>query len=159
ESMVHRWSRVWISLCAVLAGSALTAFYARASEPQSAAVKLGGKVTPFELKDSDAKPARLSDALKGAKAVVIDFWSARCPVSEKYEPVLKKLAADYASKGVVFLAIDANFNEPADEVQKVQKARGVPYRVLMDGAEGKLAAYFGASHTPEAYLLTPQGVL
>jgi thiol-disulfide isomerase/thioredoxin len=149
---------VWTILCGGLAASALFGAFAFAGEP-APAIKMGEKVTPFELKDSDAKPARLLDALKGAKAVVIDFWSARCPVSEKYEPVLKKLAADYTAKGVVFLAIDANFNEPSDEVQKVQKARGVPYRVLMDGADGKLAAYFGASHTPEAYLLTPAGVL
>ncbi len=85
--------------------------------------------------------------------------ATRCPVSQRYEPVLKKLAADYGAQGVAFLAIDSNYNEPADEVQKVRAERSVSYPVLMDGKDGTLATYFGASHTPEAYLITPQGVL
>jgi thiol-disulfide isomerase/thioredoxin len=122
-------------------------------------VKIGGKVTDFERSDSDGKSVKLTSAMKGAKAVVLDFWSSRCPVSEKYEPVLKKLASDYTPKGVVFLAIDSNYNEPADEVKKVRTDRSVPVPVLLDGKEGSLATYFGASHTPEAYLITPEGVL
>jgi len=122
-------------------------------------IKIGGKVSPFELKDSDGKAVKLTEVLQNAKAIVVDFWSSRCPVSEKYEPVLKKLTQDYAAKGVVFLPIDANYNEPAEEVNKIRASRGVPYRVLMDQAQGKLASYFGASHTPEAYVITPAGVL
>jgi thiol-disulfide isomerase/thioredoxin len=121
--------------------------------------KIGAKVTDFERSDSVGKSVKLTSALQGAKAVVLDFWSTRCPVSEKYEPVLKKLATEYSPKGVVFLAVDSNYNEPADEVQKVSTERSVPYRVLMDGKDGALATYFGASHTPEAYLITPEGVL
>ena len=147
--MARRSSHAWIFLCVALGSNAAYADSA----------KIGAKVTPFELKDSDGKTVKLADALKGAKAVVVDFWSSRCPVSEKYEPVLKKLAQDYAAKGVVFLPIDANYNEPADEVNKIRGARGVPYRVLMDGQAGKLASYFGASHTPEAYVITPDGTL
>jgi thiol-disulfide isomerase/thioredoxin len=149
--MGRRSSRVSTFLCVALS---ISCSIARADS-----VKVGTKVTPFELKDSDGKTVKLSDVLPNAKAIVVDFWSSRCPVSEKYEPVLKKLAQDYASKGVVFLPIDANYNEPADEVNKIRTSRGVPYRVLMDQAQGKLASYFGASHTPEAYVITPAGVL
>jgi thiol-disulfide isomerase/thioredoxin len=149
--MARRSSRAWIYPFVALI---ISCGVARADN-----AKVGTKVTPFELKDSDGKTVKLADTLHGAKAIVIDFWSSRCPVSEKYEPVLKKLAQEYAAKGVVFLPIDANFNEPADEVNKIRASRGVPYRVLMDTAEGKLATYFGASHTPEAYVITPAGVL
>ena len=121
--------------------------------------KIGSKVAEFERSDSSGKQVKLSDALKGSKAVVLNFWSTRCPVSKKYEPTLKKLAADYTAKGVTFLAIDSNYNEPADEVQQTRSERSVPYPVLMDGKEGSLATYFGASHTPEAYVITNAGVL
>ncbi len=127
-----------------------------AAEPRA---KVGEKVRDFERSDAGGGPIKLSKALQGGKAVVIDFWSTRCPVSEKYEPVLKKLAASYTAKGVTFLAIDSNYNEPADEVQKVRSQRDVPYPVLLDGKDGALAAYFGATHTPEAYLITGDQVL
>ncbi len=121
--------------------------------------KVGGKVSDFERTDAAGKAFKLTQVLQGSKAVVVDFWSSRCPVSQKYEPVLKRLAADYSGRGVTFLAIDANYNEPAEEIQKIRSEREVPYPVLLDGKEGSLAAYFGASHTPEAYLVTKDGVL
>lgn len=127
--------------------------------PQENSAKLGSRVTDFERGDSSGKQIKLSDALKSSKAVVVDFWSTRCPVSKKYEPTLKKLAVDYTAKGVTFLAIDSNYNEPSDEVQQTRAERAVPYPVLMDGKEGSLATYFGASHTPEAYVITTAGVL
>ena len=129
------------------------------SAPQENGAKLGSKVADFERSDSSGKPVKLSDVLKSSKAVVVDFWSTRCPVSKKYEPTLKKLAADYTAKGVTFLAVDSNYNEPSDEVQQTRAERAVPYPVLMDGKEGSLATYFGASHTPEAYVITTGGVL
>jgi thiol-disulfide isomerase/thioredoxin len=136
-------------------GSAVTA----SASAQGDAAKIGAPVREFERNDSTGKPLKLSDLLKGSKAVVIDFWSTRCPVSNKYEPTLKKLATDYTPKGVTFVAIDSNYNEPADEVQQTRGERSVPYPVLMDGKEGSLATYFGASHTPEAYVITSAGVL
>jgi len=127
--------------------------------PQENNAKIGSKVSDFERSDSSGKQVKLSEALKSSKAVVVDFWSSRCPVSKKYEPTLKKLAEDYTTKGVAFIAIDSNYNEPANEVQQTRAERSVPYPVLMDGKEGSLATYFGASHTPEAYVITPAGVL
>jgi thiol-disulfide isomerase/thioredoxin len=138
---------------------ALLALSSAAALAGDAQVKIGAKVTDFERMDAGGKAFKLTQELQGSKAVVVDFWSTRCPVSQKYEPVLKKLAADYGSKGVAFLAIDSNYNEPAEEIQKVRSERGVPYPVLLDGKDGALATYFGASHTPEAYLVTSDGVL
>jgi thiol-disulfide isomerase/thioredoxin len=132
---------------------------AASAAAQGDAAKIGAQVVEFERNDSTGKPVKLSDLLKSSTAVVVDFWSTRCPVSKKYEPTIKKLAADYTPKGVTFVAIDSNYNEPADEVQQTRGERSVPYPVLMDLKEGSLATYFGASHTPEAYVITSAGVL
>jgi thiol-disulfide isomerase/thioredoxin len=120
---------------------------------------LGGKIAAFERKDSSGASVALATALAGKKAVVVDFWSARCPVSARYEPTLVKLAADYAGKGVGFVTVDANFQETPDEIERVRGERSVPYPVLVDAATGELAAYFGASHTPEAYVIAADGTL
>lgn len=146
--------RLVLSLVASL-GSAVAA----SASAQGDAAKIGAQVVEFERNDSTGQPVKLSDLLKSSKAVVVDFWSSRCPVSKKYEPTLKKLAADYTPKGVTFVAIDSNYNEPANEVQQTRGERSVPYPVLMDAKEGSLATYFGASHTPEAYVITSAGVL
>src|SRR5260370_5589038 len=141
----------WIGLAVFLVSASTLA-----GEPQA---KIGAKLTDCERVDAGGKAFKLTQVLQGSKAVVVDFWSSRCPVSQKYEPVLKKLAADYTGKGVAFLAVDSNYNEPAEEIQKVRSERGAPYPVLLDGKDATLAAYFRASHTPEAYLVTPDGVL
>ena len=144
-------SRMWVSF-----GLLVLSSMAMSGEPQA---KIGAKVTDFERMDADGKAYKLTQVLQGSKAAVVDFWSTRCPVSAKYEPVLKKLAADYTNKGVTFLAVDSNYNEPPTEIQKVRTERGVPYPILLDGKDGTLAAYFGATHTPEAYLVTRDGLL
>lgn len=142
------WSAIYVA--------ALVSSGSRAGEPQ---VKIGQKVRDFERSDAAGSRVKLAKVVQQSKAVVIDFWSTRCPVSEKYEPVLKKLSADYTGRGVTFLAVDSNFNEPAEEIQKIRTQRQVSYTVILDGRDGELATYFGASHTPEAYLLTSDQVL
>jgi len=40
--------------------------------------------------------------------VIIDFWSDRSPLSKQLSPVLEKLAADYADKGVKLAKVDVD---------------------------------------------------
>src|SRR5215472_4855264 len=94
-------------LRSLLAMAVLTVGSFAAAEGQ---VKIGGKVNDFERTDAAGKAVKLTQVIQTSKAVVVDFWSSRCPVSQKYEPVLKKLATDYTGKGVAFLAIDSNYN-------------------------------------------------
>jgi thiol-disulfide isomerase/thioredoxin len=150
--MQKKWShKGWVSF-----GLLVLSSVAMSGEPGA---KIGSKVTDFERTDADGKAYKLTQVLQGSKAAVVDFWSSRCPISQKYEPVLKNLAADYTNKGVTFLAVDSNYNEPSAEIEKIRAERGVPYPVLLDGKDGTLASYFGASHTPEAYLITRDGLL
>src|SRR5262249_51964000 len=124
-----------------------------------AAVKLGGKVPPFERKDSTGRTFKLAETIRTVKAIVLTEWSSRCPVSKKFDPYLNEVAASYAAKGAKLIGIDSNYNEPADEVEKVRKERGLVFPVLMDGEGGQLATQLGASHTPEVYVLDKQGKL
>ncbi len=147
-----------VALSIAFAASAV--LHAGAAHAAGEKAKLGGKITTtFERKDSSGASIKLAEVLRSGKAVVVDFWSARCPVSAKYEPILTKLAADYGAKGVSFVTIDANYQEAPDEIQKIRATRGVTYPVLMDTETGELADYFGASHTPEAYVILPDGTL
>src|SRR5262249_31405560 len=130
----RRSSHVWITLCVsgAIAASGIGAAWAG-----EAAVKLGGKVPPFERKDSTGRTFKLAETIRTVKAIVLTEWSSRCPVSKKFDPYLNEVAASYAAKGAKLIGIDSNYNEPADEVEKVRKERGLVFPVLMDGEGGQ----------------------
>lgn len=46
-----------------------------------------------------------------AKLVIIDFWAEWCSPCKALAPVLEKIAADYADKGVVLAKIDTDANK------------------------------------------------
>ncbi len=96
------------------------------------------------------------------KTIVLDFWSIQCPVSQGYEARLTQVANDYASKGVVFLAVDANAGEIADDgIAKIKdyvKEKKVPYTVLLD-KKNVVADRFEAQTTPHVFVIDDKGKL
>ncbi|HTP79257.1 MAG TPA: thioredoxin family protein [Bacteroidota bacterium] len=126
-----------------------------------AAVVLGGfrpadtprKVENFKLKDYNGVEHSLTD-YKDAKGVVLMFIATRCPISNSYNERMVALDKDYRSKGIVFIGINANKQEPVDEVKQHAKDKGFEFTILKD--EGNVIAdKLGASVTPEIYLLNP----
>jgi cytochrome c biogenesis protein CcmG/thiol:disulfide interchange protein DsbE len=59
--------------------------------------------TTYQLTDLDGQPVRLAD-LRG-KAVWINFWASWCPPCQSETPVIRDLAARYASRGLVVVGI------------------------------------------------------
>src|SRR5262245_20323947 len=96
------------------------------------------------------------------KTVLLDFWSIECPVSKGYEARLTQLANDYASKGVVFLAVDANSPEIADDgiakIKEYVKKEKVPYTILLD-KKNVVADRFDAQTTPHVFVIDDKGKL
>lgn len=75
----------------------------------------GGKPAPaFELEKFGGGKVSLA-GLEG-KVVMLDFWATWCPPCRAEMPALVKLAKEYESKGLVFVA--ANQDDP--ETQKVE---------------------------------------
>lgn len=118
---------------------------------------LGSKVSNFTLTSVDGKQVSLN-SYKGKDIIVLDFWSCQCPVSARYEDYMKKLNSDYASKKVVFLAVDANKTESTDWITKVAKERDVTFPILLDKGSA-IADKFNAQHTPEMFILDKNGVV
>ena len=137
--------------------SALVAAVILACGIASAGVELGKKVEDFRLDDTSGKARALSD-YKAKKAVVVMFIATRCPVSNAYNERMAKLDADYRDKGVQFIGINANKQEPAEEVAKHAGEHGFRFPVLKDPGNA-VADRFGASVTPEVYVLDGKGIL
>src|SRR5436190_10448829 len=127
-----------------LAGAAL-------GVPTTMAADAPKVIAPFTLKDSAGQPWTLPDA-KTAKAVVIVFTGTACPINNAVMPTLAKLHAEYAAKGVAFVAINANAQDDPARVAAHAKQHELPFPVLKD-TTAAVADQFGAEHTPEAFLL------
>jgi peroxiredoxin len=84
------------------------------------------------------------------------FIATKCPYSNAYNDRMKKMADEYAAKGVQFVGINSNVSEPADEVQK--QRQGARLRVpLMKDPGNKVADMYDARRTPEVFVVDAQG--
>ena len=118
--------------------------------------KLGAPVADFEIRDLKGNVHTYAE-LKGATTVVM-FISTQCPISNGYNDRMKAVYNDYSAKGVHFIFINANVNEPAAEVARHAADHGFPFAVYKD-ANDAAADRFGAQVTPEAYVIDSSGVL
>jgi peroxiredoxin len=118
-------------------------------------VPLGGIAPDFSLPGTDGKTHSLAD-FRGAKLLVIAFSCNHCPYVIGSEDRMIKLAADYAPRGVAFVAINSNEtdNHPLDSFEHMkqraaEKRFSFPY--LRDEDQSVARAY-GALRTPHFYL-------
>jgi peroxiredoxin len=123
----------------------------------AAKAKIGEKAPDWSgiVGVDDAKHS-LAD-YKKSKAIVLVFTCNHCPVAKAYEDRLVALQKDYKKKGVQVVAVNVN-NMPADRLDKMKeraesKKFNFPY--LYDSTQ-KIGLDYGATKTPEVYLLDQQ---
>ena len=108
----------------------------------------------FELPDLQGKFHRLTD-YRG-KIVILNFWSAECPHSERTDRYLIGLL-EKREGNVVLLSIAPNRNESIPMLEEAAKARGLPI-VLIDAGH-IVADLYEAQTTPHAFVVDREGVL
>jgi len=117
----------------------------------SAGVAIGDTLEPFALKDATSgKDVDLKSAA-GQKATVLMFIATTCPISNAYNERMAALAKDYSGKGVAFVGINSNKQEPAEDVAAHAKEHGFSFPVLKD-LDNVKADEFGARVTPEVFV-------
>jgi thiol-disulfide isomerase/thioredoxin len=120
-----------------------------------ATLTVEGQVSDFQVLDLNGH-ARTFSSLKGDTTVVV-FLSTRCPVSNAYNRRMESLFKDYSAKGVKFIFVNANFNEPPKEVADHAKEVGYSFPVYRDS--GNVATLFNAQVTPETFVIDKQGMV
>jgi peroxiredoxin len=118
--------------------------------------KVGSTVADFSITKLDGSPAQFSN-LKGDVTLVM-FISVQCPVSNAYDDRMNALYQDYAAKGVKFVVINANRTEPAAAVQEHARQHNFQFAVYKD-ENNAVADKFGATFTPETYVIDSAGVI
>jgi thiol-disulfide isomerase/thioredoxin len=94
----------------------------------------------------------------GKRAVVLLFVSTDCPLSNRYVPEMNRIASTYTPRGVAFYAVQGDATVGLAEVRQHVKQFGYTFPYLIDPEES-LAAYTGATATPQAAVLSPHGEL
>jgi peroxiredoxin len=108
----------------------------------------------FELPDLNGNFHTLSHY--HGKIVIINFWSAECPHSERTDQHLLMLLEVWNGE-VVLLPIASNRNESAEMVAEAAESRRVP-QVLID-SEHSVADLYAALTTPHIFVLDRAGIL
>ncbi|HEY4308753.1 MAG TPA: redoxin domain-containing protein [Pirellulales bacterium] len=128
---------------------------AGASAPSKSLV--GTTIANFTLQDFRGQEHSLAE-LKDKQAVVVVFLGTECPLARLYGPRLQQLATDFAPRGVAFLGIDANRQDSITELDAYARVHGVTFPLLKDVGNA-VADKFGATRTPEVFVLDPQGIV
>jgi hypothetical protein len=112
---------------------------------------------PFSLTDT-AGHLHTPAEWAAKRAVVLLFVSTDCPLSNRYVPELKRIESAYGPRGVAFYAVQGDATIAADEVRRHAKEFAYTFPYLLDPEES-LAAYTGATATPQAAVLSPRWAL
>ena len=117
-------------------------------------MQLNQPAPDFELPDLQGRLHKLSDTR--GRVVIVNFWSAECPHSERTDHSSMASLAKWGER-VVMLSIAANRNESAHMVVEAAKMRGLP-TVLMD-AELVVVDLYEAVTTPHVFVIDRAGIL
>ena len=124
---------------------------------------LGTKAPGFNLFDTITQSPKSLKELSGIKATVIMFICNHCPFVIHVNPELVKLANDYDSKGVSFIAISSNdvINYPQDGpglMAKHARENAYPFPYLYDNTQA-VAKTYDAACTPDFYVFDDNQLL
>jgi len=110
-------------------------------------------IPDFSLPDTSGTIHHLVD-YRG-RIVLLDFWSAECPWSERAEQNLR--IALVGLPDVVLLPVASNLNETTEMINTAMQGRGLP--IILRDNNCFLADLLGAQTTPHAFIIDQNGIL
>ncbi|MEX2114288.1 MAG: exo-alpha-sialidase [Pirellulales bacterium] len=114
-------------------------------------------VGPVSLTTLTGDPLVMNNYTERPGTAVL-FLSARCPVTERAIADINALHLKHRLRNVLFVGVCSNPAEPGEELRTFSQRRGLIFPVERDAA-GDAARQFGATATPELFLLDSTGTL
>lgn len=126
-------------------------------------LEIGQKAPDFSLPGVDGQTHSLADLLSHNQAVAVIFSCNHCPYVRAWEDRMIAIQSDYAARGVVLAAINANDTAkyPEDDFDHMQRraaSEGFNFLYLRDDSQ-EVARAYGGTHTPHVFLLDRAGVV
>lgn len=114
----------------------------------------GSPAPDFTLQDLEGRPVRLAD-YKG-KVVLINFWATWCEPCKKEMPEIQ--AAYEQHKGEGFVVLGINFGEKPKGAEKLVKAMGLTFPILID-RKVEVAERYGVINLPVTFFIDRDGII
>lgn len=124
---------------------------------------IGSYAPDFEIPGIDGSVHHLRQYLQQYRAVCVVFMCNHCPYVKRYLERLKQIHAEFQEQGCTLVGINPNdedrFPEDSFENMKVfAMEQGLNFPYLRDVTQD-VAHSFGASRTPEVFLIDHAGVI
>ncbi len=122
----------------------------------SAEAKVGEAAPAFSLQDQDGKAVSL-DEHKG-KVVVLEWFNEECPFVVKHYKTgnMNALAAKYAEKDVVWIAVNSSNFTTNDKNKAIAEKWSIKHPILND-ANGATGKAYDAKTTPDMFIINKDG--
>src|SRR4051812_562552 len=111
---------------------------------------IGAAVEDFTLRDHRGAERRLSD-WRDRPLVVVAFLGVDCPLAKRYGRRLGEIQRGFGSR-VAVLGINANQHDTLRDIARYARQQEIRFPLLKD-SDNHLADRFGATRTPEVFLL------
>ncbi|TVQ51933.1 MAG: thioredoxin family protein [Spirulina sp. DLM2.Bin59] len=132
--------------------------------PEEIDVSLIGAYAPdFELPSVDGEVYHLTRYREQFRALAVIFMGNECPIVAQYLDRLKAMQTEFQDQGVSLIGINANDaqQETRDSFAQMKQfaaQMGLNFPYLRDPSQD-VARGFGATTTPEVYLIDQAGVI
>lgn len=146
------------------AAAALLAMAAGCSQTETAPARRkvgpGERVPDVALVGEDGKATTLGALIPGEGFAAVVFHHPDCPCSANCGHLVNELAASGASdfRAIGILAADADDARVRDALALQRRDGAIAFPVLLDADRSAVRA-FGATHTPEVWLVDARGVV
>jgi peroxiredoxin len=121
---------------------------------QKPLLQTGQSAPDFSLTDLDGNLHSTSD-YRG-QIVIINFWSAECPWSQRCDEKIIDLLPNWDAD-VQYLPVASNINEAFELIQDVAEKRQLS--LMLHDPDQKVADLFGAITTPHIFVIDSGGIL
>lgn len=149
RSASHRASRVGACTLAVC-----LAVIALAATHRALALEAGGRMPEIGLKD--LRGTMVDRASLAGKVVIVDFWASWCGPCKEEMPVLSRLYAKHAQRGLVVVAVSVD--EELENVRDFLAKLPVKFPVVHD-PKHVVAGRFAPPKMPSSYVIDRRGVV
>jgi thiol-disulfide isomerase/thioredoxin len=122
-----------------------------ALEAAEKTVAIGSTIADLSFKDTRYLTRNLSE-LGQSQATVIVITKSTCPVSKRYLPVLGEMERRYRDRGVRFLALEVDQDQPLIEIAADALEAKIDFPVGLD-VEQRVRLALGVTRTPEVAVL------
>jgi thiol-disulfide isomerase/thioredoxin len=136
-----------------------------ADGPAIPTLPIGSPAPDFDLPGVDGRRYSLRD-FADAKLLVLVFTANHCPTAQAYEERIKRMQADYGSKGVALVAVSPNdplavrpdelgYSDLGDSLEDMKiraREHGFTFPYLYDGETEAMSLKYGPVATPHVFV-------